>query len=346
MSAFDDNPSNFIVYEDTADMFPCLGSNNANGPFGTPVEFNVLQGVDFESEDCVTINTMSITFMKEYRNKSFEELRLEDYLSDRKGIQRFKEEGCLKCFSDTPRSITSSCSLTCLDEQVESNTQSSAKDYSDAAEDSEVKTVKDKSFLTSSESFITIEGSVHSVHSQCNEEPARSFTSDSNDDSKSKSIFRYRIRTFFEKCPDGYAPLPCDFFVENPNNIHFMPCYDVKLAYGQVDTRSRIDWLYDECFSEQPSRVFGSIEPIFIEGGLHKQLFDVYRSKIAEEKLHKRLLEKYELTTLRKKYFEKLLCPYDPLARNVNISGCYKKRSKGHRTWTAKTHILGRHYAE
>lgn len=58
---------------------------------GTIIKFNPVIGTDYIQKNGVTqlINTKqySITLMKQYENKSFEELRFEDYLANRKGPQ-------------------------------------------------------------------------------------------------------------------------------------------------------------------------------------------------------------------------------------------------------------------
>lgn len=56
---------------------------------GTVIKFNPVTSTDTMMKNGVaqSINTkhMSITCMKEYENKSFEELRYEDYVANRKG---------------------------------------------------------------------------------------------------------------------------------------------------------------------------------------------------------------------------------------------------------------------
>lgn len=59
---------------------------------GTPIKFNPLAGTDtmVKNNQTTTISTrhQCITCMKEYENKSLEELRLEDLQAGRKGPQQ------------------------------------------------------------------------------------------------------------------------------------------------------------------------------------------------------------------------------------------------------------------
>lgn len=70
-----------------------FGGSTAFGgqqPTGSVIKFNPVSGTDTMMKNGVasSINTKhhSITCMKEYENKSFEELRFEDYASNRKGM--------------------------------------------------------------------------------------------------------------------------------------------------------------------------------------------------------------------------------------------------------------------
>lgn len=71
-----------------------LFENNSfgNQTPGTVIKFNPITGTDIRQKSGMTqlINTRhhALTFMKEYKNKSFEELRLEDYSANRKGPQQ------------------------------------------------------------------------------------------------------------------------------------------------------------------------------------------------------------------------------------------------------------------
>lgn len=76
--------------------FLCLaGFGNAvanTNVVGTPIKFNPLAGTDtmVKNNQTTTISTrhQCITCMKEYENKSLEELRLEDLQAGRKGPQQ------------------------------------------------------------------------------------------------------------------------------------------------------------------------------------------------------------------------------------------------------------------
>lgn len=62
------------------------------GTSGTTVKFNAVSGTDTMLKNGVSTNIgtrhQCITVMKEYENKSLEELRVEDYLANRKGMQQ------------------------------------------------------------------------------------------------------------------------------------------------------------------------------------------------------------------------------------------------------------------
>lgn len=73
-------------------LFGVSGSSFAAQQSGTVIKFNPVSGTDtmMKNGSAQNINTKhySITCMKEYENKSFEELRFEDYQANRKGPQQ------------------------------------------------------------------------------------------------------------------------------------------------------------------------------------------------------------------------------------------------------------------
>lgn len=100
---FDDNPSKLLVdeeYGEEQDSLPSLNSVYRKTIVGTPILFRRLSGWECQDAHSYNVNFQSITFMKEYHNKSFEELRWEDYLSNRKGNLYIHQE------TNFPRIVT------------------------------------------------------------------------------------------------------------------------------------------------------------------------------------------------------------------------------------------------
>lgn len=73
----------------SSSLFGSTGGGFTSQQTGTVIKFNPVTGTDtmMKSGVAQSINTKhhSITCMKEYENKSFEELRYEDYAANRKG---------------------------------------------------------------------------------------------------------------------------------------------------------------------------------------------------------------------------------------------------------------------
>lgn len=85
---FEDTPSKLLIdeeYGEEQDSLPSLNSVYKKTIVGTPILFRRISGWEYQDTDGYNVNFQTITFMKEYHNKSFEELRWEDYLSNRNG---------------------------------------------------------------------------------------------------------------------------------------------------------------------------------------------------------------------------------------------------------------------
>lgn len=97
---FEDDASKFTVIEDFySENFPPLRPVYRKDIFGTPIVFRVTNGVDYCGDVDYTVKIHSITFMKEYKTKSFEELRWQDYTCGRREILHYEENGYLRCLS-------------------------------------------------------------------------------------------------------------------------------------------------------------------------------------------------------------------------------------------------------
>ncbi|CAG9858068.1 unnamed protein product [Phyllotreta striolata] len=97
---FDDDASKFTVIEDFySENFPPLRPVYRKDIFGTPIVFRVTNGIDYRDQVDYTVRIHSITFMKEYKNKSFEELRWQDYSCGRREILHYEENSYLRCLS-------------------------------------------------------------------------------------------------------------------------------------------------------------------------------------------------------------------------------------------------------
>lgn len=100
---FDDAPSKLLIdeeYGEEQDSLPSLNSVYKKTIVGTPILFRRINGWEYQETHGYNVNFQSITFMKEYHNKSFEELRWEDYLSNRKGNHYIHQE------TNFPRIVT------------------------------------------------------------------------------------------------------------------------------------------------------------------------------------------------------------------------------------------------
>lgn len=94
LEPFDDNPSKLLIdeeYGEEQDSLPSLNSVYKKTIVGTPILFRRISGWEYQDHQSYNVNFQSITFMKEYHKKSFEELRWEDYLSNRKGNHYIQE---------------------------------------------------------------------------------------------------------------------------------------------------------------------------------------------------------------------------------------------------------------
>lgn len=103
LEPFDDIPSKLLVdeeYGEEQDSLPSLNSVYKKTIVGTPILFRRISGWEYQETHSYNVNFQSITFMKEYYNNSFEELRWEDYMSNRKGNYYIHQE------TNYPRIVT------------------------------------------------------------------------------------------------------------------------------------------------------------------------------------------------------------------------------------------------
>uniref|UniRef100_T1IPI4 Nuclear pore complex protein Nup98-Nup96 n=1 Tax=Strigamia maritima TaxID=126957 RepID=T1IPI4_STRMM len=100
-----------LFSSNTGSFTPAFGGS-ATGPTGTTIKFNPVNGTDTMIKNgvnsTISIRHQCITVMKEYETKSLEELRMEDYLSNRKGPQ----QGALGTFGATQPSLFGSSTAT------------------------------------------------------------------------------------------------------------------------------------------------------------------------------------------------------------------------------------------
>ncbi|XP_072384606.1 uncharacterized protein [Diabrotica undecimpunctata] len=96
--SLEDDASKFVVIEDFyLENFPPLRPVYRKDIMGTPIVFRITNGIDYYGELTCNVFIHSITFMKEYKSKSFEELRWEDYSLGRKQILHYEENSYLNC---------------------------------------------------------------------------------------------------------------------------------------------------------------------------------------------------------------------------------------------------------
>lgn len=103
LEPFDDTPSKLLIdeeYGEEQDSLPSLNSVYKKTIVGTPILFRRISGWEYQETHSYNVNFQSITFMKEYHSKSLEELRWEDYLSNRKGNHYIHQE------TNFPRIVT------------------------------------------------------------------------------------------------------------------------------------------------------------------------------------------------------------------------------------------------
>lgn len=103
LEPFDDNPSKLLIdeeYGEEQDSLPSLNSVYRKTIVGTPILFRRISGWEYQDAHSDNVNFQSIIFMKEYHKKSHEELRWEDYLSNRKGNHYIHQE------TNFPRIVT------------------------------------------------------------------------------------------------------------------------------------------------------------------------------------------------------------------------------------------------
>lgn len=103
LEPFDDTPSKLLIdeeYGEEQDSLPSLNSVYKKTIVGTPILFRRISGWEYQENHSYNVNFHSITFMKEYHYKSLEELRWEDYISNRKGNHYIHQE------TNFPRIIT------------------------------------------------------------------------------------------------------------------------------------------------------------------------------------------------------------------------------------------------
>ncbi|KAG5880528.1 hypothetical protein JTB14_022743 [Gonioctena quinquepunctata] len=96
MDTCEQKPSVLAVDEE---HFPSLNAVYKTGIFGSPIDFHMRRGWDLCGIHKHEVLLHSITFMKEYCSKSFEELRWEDYQCNRKNSHYFQEKSYLKSLS-------------------------------------------------------------------------------------------------------------------------------------------------------------------------------------------------------------------------------------------------------
>uniref|UniRef100_A0A646QCP4 Nuclear pore complex protein Nup98-Nup96 n=1 Tax=Hemiscolopendra marginata TaxID=943146 RepID=A0A646QCP4_9MYRI len=86
------NATSGLFGSSTGSSFTSAFATSSAGTSGTAVKFNPVTGTDTMLKNGVTTNInirhQCITVMKEYESKSLEELRMEDYLANRKGPQQ------------------------------------------------------------------------------------------------------------------------------------------------------------------------------------------------------------------------------------------------------------------
>ncbi|XP_057659855.1 uncharacterized protein LOC130896066 [Diorhabda carinulata] len=93
----EDDASKFVVIEDFyLENFPPLRPVYRKDIFGTPIVFRATTGVDFIGDVKSNVLIHCITFMREYKDKSYEELRWEDYICGRKEVLHYEENSYLK----------------------------------------------------------------------------------------------------------------------------------------------------------------------------------------------------------------------------------------------------------
>lgn len=371
---FEDNPTKFVVEdEENRSDFPTLNSVYKTELFGTPLPFRNGNGYDCMKFLKIKTKLQSIVFMNEYMNKSFEELRWEDYQCNRKGSRIFEERNYLRCLSKDIEPVKwkatlppkryetaslQSISCTNFPALVKSNSADANMNKIVAQHQKIVlqksvkenvenkcptgKSSKERSILTNVNKFSPIK-EVDAVKSSGPERKANSIgrsSSDVNIRRKKEEMVKDNLQRYFSSSHSNTS-VPYEFYTQNNN--YFLPCTNISLAYKNKQTnlssKNQTSGYIWDLMKTNPfgyNSMFDKLDPVVEKGSLYEKLFGFLNSSKPEKKIPESVTEKYTSENkFSKNYFWGRFSPYPKSGRKSlkGIEKCLK----------SKTYLLGLH---
>ncbi|CAH1119377.1 unnamed protein product [Phaedon cochleariae] len=219
--------------------FPSLNTVYKSDIFGTPIKYHFSCGSDQIWNMKYRVKCHVLVFMEEYRDKSVEELRWEDYQCNRRGRQLFEDKKYLKClcFKEKDRDEfiasksldnSSSC-LVDIDTAPTSITSFESYFNTEIINNQECKSDNPTIEITEA----AVKSSVQAEEEDTSHPPVNVTIdlmkhSDSTTREEEIQIVKHNLLRFFENAePD--AKMPYDFLPQNPK--FYLPCADVKFVY-------------------------------------------------------------------------------------------------------------------
>lgn len=372
---FEDNPTKFVVEdEENRSDFPTLNSVYKTELFGTPLPFRNGNGYDCMKFLKIKTKLQSIVFMNEYMNKSFEELRWEDYQCNRKGSHIFEERNYLRCFSKGMESVKwkttspskmqeaeplQNISCTKFPALVKSNSVDVITNKTDKAlvqpqkiilqrptkeiaenKGNVGKSSKERSILTNVNKFSPIKETDFGK----SPEPDRKGNSTSKSSSdvnlnyKKEEMVKDNLQRYFSSSYSNTS-VPYEFYTQNNN--YFLPCTNISLAYRNKQTnlgsknQTGYPWDLTKTNPFGYNSIFDKLDPVVEKGSLYEKLFGLsHGSKV--KKVFEPVVEKYTAENkFSRNYFWGRFNPYSRDGR-MSFGGTGK-------CLKSKKHLLGLH---